>query len=191
MFKIVEYKSIDSTNTKAIKLVNKGYKAGTVVIAETQYAGRGRYGRQWFSPLGGIWMTVVLPPLFIGENTRYYTIGGVISVIQSIRLHANIKPWIKYPNDVIINSKKVSGVLAESANKEGLVVLGIGLNVNIHKKDLSPEIRDIATSLLIETGKEYNIKEIVQSILKEIKEIFFTQNKDIKEVESLYNNLIF
>ena len=148
---------VDSTNTLARDLASKGVKNGSVVIADCQEKGRGRNGKFWTSPCGcNIYMSIILRPKFTPETAQGMTILAAVSVADAIVEVASLQPQIKWPNDVLIGSKKVSGILTEMSTQNMTIeymVVGIGMNVNITEKDMDDNIKNIATSLLIESEK--------------------------------------
>lgn len=146
------YDIIDSTNSMAKKAAAEGCDEGTVIIADVQTAGRGRRGRSWSSIGGkGIWMSVVLRPEMAIEDIQLITLSASVAVVRAIFNITGIETGIKWPNDIILDGKKVCGILTEMSSEVDRInylVLGIGLNVNHRPEDFPPEIRDIATSLL-------------------------------------------
>ncbi|MHB1661355.1 MAG: biotin--[acetyl-CoA-carboxylase] ligase [bacterium] len=148
---------VDSTNTLARDLASKGVKNGSVVIADYQEKGRGRNGKLWTSPCGcNIYMSIILRPKFNPETAQGMTILAAVSVADAIVEVASLQPQIKWPNDILIDSKKVSGILTEMSTQNmtiEYIVVGIGINVNIPEKGMDGDIKDIATSLLIESKK--------------------------------------
>jgi BirA family biotin operon repressor/biotin-[acetyl-CoA-carboxylase] ligase len=148
---------VDSTNTLARDLASKGVKNGSVVIADCQEKGRGRNGKFWTSPCGSnIYMSIILRPKFSPENAQGMTIIAAVSVADAIVEAASLQPQIKWPNDILIGYKKVSGILTEMATQNMSIeylVVGIGMNVNVPENSMDESIKNIATSLLIEREK--------------------------------------
>lgn len=182
---IVYFNSIDSTNNEAKKLASSGCSEGIVIISEEQTMGRGRLGRNWVSPkFKGIWMSIVLRPDIDPMNVAKITQVGAAAVLKAIK-EQGINAYIKWPNDIVLNNKKVCGILTEMSgeiNNVNYVVMGIGINVNIDKEDFPEEIEEIATSLKIEEGKSIERKALVASILNNLEELYkeFIKNEDIK-----------
>ncbi len=164
--------TVDSTNTYTQELIRKGAGGGSVIIADHQSKGKGRFGRSWFSPAGtGLWMSVILKG--IGNETSANTVNYVciLSVVEAINDLISIKSEIKWPNDILLNKKKICGVLSEmvsSENEKNLVIAGIGLNINQTLDDFPAELREIATSLRIISGSEYVREEVIIKILKSL-----------------------
>jgi BirA family transcriptional regulator, biotin operon repressor / biotin---[acetyl-CoA-carboxylase] ligase len=154
---IVYFDTIDSTNSYAKKLGNANCVEGTVVVADMQTEGRGRLGRQWNSASGkGIWMSIVLKPNIGPEDAQIITIAAAIAVVAALKKSVGIDAGIKWPNDIIIDGKKVCGILTEmnsEMERVNFIVLGIGLNVNQTAEDFPEDIKDLATSLKIHLNK--------------------------------------
>lgn len=169
------YNTIDSTNTKAKELGTAGAKEGTVVISEEQTGGRGRLGRQWVSPkFKGIWMSIILKPDIEPMEASKITQIGAAAVCMSIN-ELGLKATIKWPNDIVLNGKKVCGILTEMSgelNKINYIVMGIGINVNIESEDFPGDIKDIATSIKIEAGEKIKRKELVASIFNNFEQLY-------------------
>ncbi len=170
---LIEFKSISSTNTWTkdnIDTLSQSHL--TLITAEEQTAGRGRYQREWFSPKGkNIYMTVhgCVSLEKNLSNACQVMASSVLMVLNSI----HISLQIKWPNDLLINGKKIGGILAESIQKKDKqhLVIGLGLNINSTVDDLA-NIGQAAGSLLIETEKEWDIKELTQLIFRQFKADF-------------------
>jgi BirA family biotin operon repressor/biotin-[acetyl-CoA-carboxylase] ligase len=166
------YRQLPTTMETAKELVKKGAAEGTVVIAGTQTTGRGRIGRTWLSPEGSLAMSVILkPPL---KNLPHLVMLASLAVVRTIKQVADLEARIKWPNDVMIKSKKVCGILIENEVKGGRVnfaVIGIGINVNFNPLDF-PEIADIATSLSHEVGTEIANVELTSTLLFELERLY-------------------
>ena len=140
----VHHRLTDSTNERAKELAAAGAPHGTLVTADEQSAGRGRQGRVWTAPP----RSAVLMSLVLRELDERLPLAAAVSVCEALPAPAAIK----WPNDVWIGRRKVAGILLEGRPQEGWAVLGIGVNVLIERADFAPELRDTATSLLIEGG---------------------------------------
>jgi len=176
------YDEVSSTNTIAHDKVAQGAEEGTLVIAECQTAGRGRLGRPWFSPKGkGIWMSLVLKPKIPLFFTPQLTLLTAVAACRSIRRVCAVDVRIKWPNDLLISGKKVTGILLEtSAEDERMkyTVCGIGISVNLKQDDYPKELKQIATSLAIEAGQEIERELIIAAFLKEfedLSELYYSQ----------------
>ncbi|KOS69138.1 biotin--acetyl-CoA-carboxylase ligase [Lysinibacillus contaminans] len=162
---------VDSTQTIAHKLAQEGAPDGTIVIGEEQTAGRGRMARPWESAHGtGIWMTIIVRPDVTPQQASSYTLVVAVAVSKAIKaLYKNVEPAIKWPNDLLINGKKCTGILTEMQAEADCVqalLVGIGINANQVEADFSPEIADIATSLRLAAGEEINRAALVATILQ-------------------------
>ncbi|MCX5693034.1 MAG: biotin--[acetyl-CoA-carboxylase] ligase [Candidatus Omnitrophica bacterium] len=166
--KIYSYKETDSTNNTAYNLAIHGEKEGSIVIAESQTAGRGRMGRKWVSPKSkGAYFSVILRPDILPKEVSGITLLSALSVAKTIREMADLAAFIKWPNDVLINSQKVCGILTEmnaETDKINFVIIGIGININT-KKELLPKG---ATSIMEEYGAEISRVDIVRGIFKNL-----------------------
>lgn len=187
---VIYYEETDSTNTALRKLVTDSMEEGTVVIAEYQNAGKGRLGRMWTSPKGaGVWMSILLRPDMPPNEASKLTLIAGLSVCKAIRSLTGLNADIKWPNDVLINGKKICGILTEM-NAEmdhiNFIILGIGVNVNM--SEFSEELSEVATSLKIEGGKLYLRKAIVQIILQEFEKSYnnYVLGNDFEEFANEY-----
>lgn len=167
--KIIYFERLNSTNETAWDLASKGEEEGAVIIAKIQEKGKGRLGRSWFSPEGGLWLSFILKPsLKISEVNKITLMAGV-SIAESIREKYDLDARLKWVNDVLIHGKKISGILAESSitgRKVNFVILGIGVNVNI--VHFPTELRKIATSLAIELGKHVSITDFTLTLISRL-----------------------
>jgi len=169
--KILEFEKLDSTQKIAKELAEKGEKEWTVILAKEQTQGIGRKGDFWYSPRGGLYFSVILPQAKIEklEILRDLTPFLISKVIFE---EFKIKPFIKFPNDIYLNGKKIGGIMLQNiiSPQKQISILGIGLNTNI--KEFPEDLKDKATSLLIELKKEVSNQKILEKILKEIKKTF-------------------
>jgi BirA family biotin operon repressor/biotin-[acetyl-CoA-carboxylase] ligase len=169
--KILEFEKLESTQKKA-KEILKNSKAWTTILAKEQTGGYGRKGNFWYSPKGGLYFSVILPKTKI-KNLQILTFLAAFCVAKVLNDKFGVKTFIKWPNDVWLNGKKICGILTENLilgkNVENSII-GIGLNTNI---DQFPEhLNPIATSFKIELKKTIDNEMILKRILNEIKEIF-------------------
>ncbi|MHC1748991.1 MAG: biotin--[acetyl-CoA-carboxylase] ligase [Cellulosilyticaceae bacterium] len=167
------YNEIESTNERAKAWAREGAVEGSLVIADSQTMGKGRLGRNWVSPSGtGIWMSLILRPDLPPTKTYQLTLLAGIAMCEAIKKHTALEAGIKWPNDIVIEGKKVCGILTEmSAEVQCIhyVVVGIGVNVNTKKLD---ESIPHATSLALIGNQEYSRKEIIKSFLEEFEKIY-------------------
>lgn len=172
---IVYYKKINSTQRAATELANAGADEGTVVVAESQTDGRGRIGRHWWSPPGGIYLSVILRPALKPVEAVKFTLIAGVSVAKVIAKLTDLEPKLKWPNDIIINEKKAGGILTEmNAEVECInyIVIGMGINVNTRMAHFPEEIAGIATSLREEYGQEVSCVRLVQEILAQLESLY-------------------
>ncbi|MBQ9965758.1 MAG: biotin--[Clostridia bacterium] len=174
--------SVDSTNTLAKLRAKEGADEGYIVIASHQTAGRGRLGRSFSSPDGtGIYMSIILKPALSPEKTVLITTAAAVAVSQAIEELSGKQTQIKWVNDILINGKKVCGILTEGSidpqsKNLDFAVLGIGINVFRPKNDFCDEIKDIAGAVF----DKYN-EEIKTNLILKIIENFFYYYKVIEE----------
>jgi len=166
------YPEIGSTNDEAFRLGVAGAPEGTAVIADSQTKGRGRLQRVWHSPPGSnIYTSILLRPNFPPDQAPRISIAAGVAVAEILSQYCQGLVELKWPNDVLLNRKKVCGILAQmkaSASDIDFVVLGMGINVNIGYNQLPPDIRTIATSLAIETCREIDRQELIISLYENI-----------------------
>lgn len=172
--KIYYFDTIDSTNIKAKELAYKEDE-GTLVIAEEQTLGRGRLGRTWISPKKkGIWMSIILKPSIDPMKVAKITQIGAAAIALALE-DLGIEAFIKWPNDIVMNGKKVCGILTEMScelNMINYVIMGVGINVNLDSEDFQGEVSKVGTSLKIETGEKINRKELLGLFLNRFEELY-------------------
>lgn len=174
------FDSIDSTNKKAKELALDA-KEGTVVISEEQIGGKGRLGRTWISPKNkGIWMSIVLKPSIEPSKVSKVTQIGAIAVVKALE-NMGIKSQIKWPNDILVNGKKICGILTEMSGELNMIdyiIMGIGINVNLDEKDIPNDLKHKATSIKIEEGKYIDRKKLTANILNTFEKYYIDFKKD-------------
>jgi BirA family biotin operon repressor/biotin-[acetyl-CoA-carboxylase] ligase len=170
--KIHFFEAVDSTNTKAYEFALRGAREGEVVIAESQKKGRGRLGREWFSPpFSNLYLSVILRPKIPPHQASLITLMAAVATADALRKFSGLDPRIKWPNDVLLNDRKVAGLLNEihsEADRIHFVILGIGINLNMDESMVSKEIRSRATSLKKEMGQTISRKEFLKTLLGEL-----------------------
>ncbi|MGA8943871.1 MAG: biotin--[acetyl-CoA-carboxylase] ligase [Thermoactinomyces sp.] len=170
--------STPSTQILAHKLAKDGAPEGTVVVAEEQVEGRGRMGRFWYSPPEtGIWMSLILRPPIPLVDASHLTLLASVAVRAAIEKETGLKIRIKWPNDLLIDGKKVCGILTELRGEHDqihYVIMGIGMNVNVNESDFPIELRKTGTSLAMESGRIIHRASLVASILGELEQTYFT-----------------
>lgn len=174
--RIICFRETDSTNEVAFKLAEEGAEEGTVVIAEKQRRGKGRLGRRWESPAGvNLYCSVILRPPILPMQAAQLTFLSSVAVASAISETTALRPAIKWPNDVLINGRKVAGLLNEMSaetEKVNFVVLGIGVNINMQLTQFPDDLRHPATSLAQEAGKAINRIEFTRNLLKTLDELY-------------------
>jgi BirA family biotin operon repressor/biotin-[acetyl-CoA-carboxylase] ligase len=173
MGKTIHYfQTLDSTNSKAYQLALNGAEEGEVVISESQEKGRGRLGRQWFSPpYLNLYLSIILRPKISPHQASLNTLMAAVATADAIQKFSGLVPLIKWPNDILLRDRKVAGLLNEihsEMDRIHFVILGIGVNLNMDEKMFSKEIRTVATSLKIETGQTVSRKVFLQFFLQEL-----------------------
>ncbi len=166
------YEQVGSTNDVALDLATKGAPEGTIVVAEQQARGRGRFGRTWFSPPGrNLILSLVLRPSFSPGRISQLGIATAVSAAVCLRDLFEVPALIKWPNDVYIAGKKAGGILTELGAELDVIhhaVVGIGLNLNVEKHEIPLRLRHNCTSVRIETGKKCNRIDVLISLLTEL-----------------------
>jgi BirA family biotin operon repressor/biotin-[acetyl-CoA-carboxylase] ligase len=166
------FEQTTSTNDIAARLARDGIKEGVVVFAESQTHGRGRLGRQWVSPARkGLWLSILLRPNLPPQAATRVTVAAATALARAISGQTGLAPEIKWPNDILIDGKKVVGILTEmTAELDHIneVILGIGVDVNLSAAELPPDLRKTATSLKIESGQAVDRAGLAVAILREL-----------------------
>jgi len=170
--RVIYYPSLTSTMEVARRAAQRGAAEGTVIITDEQTAGRGRVRRIWLSPRGNIALSIILYP-----NIDYLPsliMLASLAVVYSIEAVTGLKLQLKWPNDVLINSRKVCGILIENSVRRGRVdyaIIGIGINVNLRLADF-PEVSPVATSLGDELGREVSRLDLIRRLLVEVERLY-------------------
>lgn len=166
------FQETTSTNDIVEKFARDGVKEGVVVFAESQTKGRGRLGRKWVSPpRKGLWFSVLLRPSLRPQEATQLTVVAATALARAIETQTNLKPDIKWPNDLLLGGRKVAGILTElsaEVDRVNHVIVGIGLDVNQTASDFPPEVRKLATSLKLESGQPVHRAELAAAILQEL-----------------------
>lgn len=188
------FDTIDSTNTKAKELAESGHPTGTLVVSEQQTAGRGRRGRSWESPSGiGIFMTLMLKPDINPNNASMLTLVTALATARALRRVANVPALIKWPNDLVVNGKKICGMLTEmSAQFDYINNIVIGIGINVHNEAFPEEIAETASSLLLECGHRFHRADIIEAFLEEFEAAYevYLKTEDMEGLQEDYNELL-
>ena len=186
-------KETDSTNSWIKRLAKEGAEHGTLAVAEFQSAGRGRFDRKWEAPEGSsIMMTLLLRPEFSPQYASMLTLVMGLAVAQAVE-ELGFEVSIKWPNDVVISRKKICGILTEMGTngvKINYVLIGVGINVNL--KEFPEEMQDKATSLILESGQEYDRNQVISQVMKyfEINYEKFVQTCDFTHLLEDYHKIL-
>ncbi len=190
--KLVQLEVTDSTNNEIRRQAVKGLLHGLVVVAQEQTAGRGRQGHLWISQKqSGIWMSAMLVPDIPVEKTPMITLVAAMAVTSAIKGCLGLNAMIKWPNDIILNKRKVCGILTEmSTDAEGnrYVVLGVGINTNV--KEFSEEISQVAGSLYVEGGMEVDEQQLLEALGRSFEHYYdeFLKTQDLSYIMEEYNS---
>jgi len=171
------YTRVGSTN-EIIKrmLIDEKLKEGTVVVAGRQEKGRGRLGRRWESPRGGLWFSLLLSPNLPLTRVALLSLVFAVAIARGLENFISHKIKIKWPNDIYVEDKKIAGILLElSGEFDGAdyVIAGIGVNVNIKSSDFTRDLKDTATSLLEQCSESFDNSEVLIRMLQSIEDYYF------------------
>lgn len=191
---ICYFDSIDSTNTKAKELAEEGHPSGTLVVADRQTAGKGRRGRSWESPTGiGIFMTLMLKPEINPNNASMLTLVAAMATTRAIRRVTGVPAMIKWPNDIVMNGKKVCGILTEmSAQFDYINHIVIGIGINVHNEDFPEEIAKTASSLYLESGQHIHRASLIEAFLEEFEDVYaeYLKTEDMEGLQKEYDAML-
>jgi BirA family biotin operon repressor/biotin-[acetyl-CoA-carboxylase] ligase len=170
------HEAVASTNTAAATLAQEGAPHGTVVVADSQTAGRGRLGRQWHSPPGkNLHCSILLRAMPAhGQQPLWLSWVPLIAALaagRAVQTVAGLKISVKWPNDILAGERKLGGILCESGGlgtAQAFVIVGIGLNVNIRRDEFPDELRDLATSVAVEAGRPFDRAALLAALLLEM-----------------------
>lgn len=181
---IRHYTRVNSTMDIARRVAREGASEGTVIVADEQTRGRGRLGREWLSRRGeSLSLSVILHPA-VGQLSQLNMVAS-LAAVRSITEVTGLKPLIKWPNDILLSSKKVSGILIENIFDGAFLkaaVVGIGINVNLDPASF-PEIAAIATSLSIEAGRRVSTQDLTARLLQEFDELY----RELRRTGTVYD----
>ena len=162
--------SVPSTMDRAWERAASGAEPGLVIVAAEQTGGRGRFGRRWNSPRGGLWLSALLPEIAEVPAT-YLPIAGALAVARAAKRLGSPAVRLRWPNDAMIGSRKVAGVLAEARTLPGQIarrVVGVGWNVNLGPEAFEGDLAGLATSISIETGNPQDLSRAFEALLVEL-----------------------
>lgn len=192
---VLYFDTIDSTNTKAQELAEKGYPSGTLVVADKQESGKGRRGRSWVSPSGtGIFMTLMIKPDINPNNASMLTLVAALAVAKAITSVTGEEALIKWPNDIVVNGKKVCGILTEmNAQFDYINHIVVGIGINVHNESFPEEISQMASSLMIEAGgKRFHRAQIIAETMSYFEQYYdtFLKTQDLSALVREYDKLL-
>ncbi len=192
---VLYFDTIDSTNTKAQELAEKGYPSGTLVVADKQDSGKGRRGRSWVSPSGtGIFMTLMIKPDINPNNASMLTLVAALAVAKAITSVTGEEAMIKWPNDIVVNGKKVCGILTEmNAQFDYINHIVVGIGINVHNESFPEEISQMASSLMIEAGgKRFHRAQIIAETMSYFEQYYdtFLKTQDLSALVREYDELL-
>ena len=180
------FDSLDSTQNQALKMAGDPANDGSVIIAEKQTGGKGRSGRKWVSPKGGIWLSLILYPKFDISITTLFPIASALALSKAIEQVFKISPELKWPNDLTIKSKKLAGMLVDvslESNKIEKLVLGVGINFDVDVKGIEKTLKKTpnfyGVASLGEHKKEVKASYLVQVFFIELEKIYESLNKKV------------
>jgi len=184
------FDSIESTQNQALKMAKEKENNGTVIIAEKQTGGRGRSGRKWISPKGGIWFSIILYPKFDISNTTLFPIASSLALSIAIQKTCKISTELKWPNDITIKGKKLAGMLIDASfesNKIENLILGVGINFSVNIKEIERVLKKTPNYYGISSLNEQKNKskplELIQSFLVELEKVYEKlNNNQTKEI---------
>lgn len=192
---VLYFDTIDSTNIKAQELAEKGYQSGTLVVADKQESGKGRRGRSWVSPSGtGIFMTLMIKPDINPNNASMLTLVAALAVAKAITSVTGEEALIKWPNDIVVNGKKVCGILTEmNAQFDYINHIVVGIGINVHNESFPEEISQMASSLMIEAGgKRFHRAQIIAETMSYFEQYYdtFLKTQDLSALVREYDKLL-
>ena len=176
---IVCYEEVESTNQLAKEAADKGAVEGTIILAEEQKGGQGRIGREFYSPKGGIWLSFILRPELKAVLATRATYIASLALAKTIDKLTTLEPRIKWPNDILIDGAKVSGILTEMGaelDQINYLVIGIGINANFSKSELPKKVEASVTTLFSELGSKIDRVDFIQQLLSFIEESYQSIN---------------
>ena len=168
------YKEVSSTNTIAKFLAVNDIENGSVVISEKQSNARGRSGKHWASPLGGVWLSIILHPHIDYSKLSLLTLTTGVAVAKALERMGIENAEIKWPNDIMINDKKVCGILTEAVTQFNTIeniIIGVGIDVNIDMADFPEELQDGTTTIAQELGENVDENTLIRIFLEEFEKI--------------------
>lgn len=190
---IIYFPETDSTNIQAKRLGETDHKNGTAVVTKMQTAGRGRRGKSWISPEGNIYFSILLYPDVRVDRASMITLIAAMAVAKAIREIEGLETMIKWPNDVVADGKKLCGILTESSTDlEYIQYVVVGIGINCNQEEFDKEIRDMATSISLQTGIEVNRSRLLAKVFDCFEDYYetFMKTEDLTELSGEYNEML-
>ncbi len=189
--KIIHKEITGSTNLDIKELAMNGAEEGSVVQADMQTAGRGRRGRNWVSEKGdSLLFSLLLRPDILPDKASQITLLMALAVAKVLRESYNFAAMIKWPNDIVVNNKKVCGILTEMyPNADGKFFVIVGCGINVGQKEIPNDLQGVATSLFLESNTVLSTEELLQGVLAEFEQHYdrFLQNETLEAFADEYN----
>ncbi len=184
------FDSVDSTQNQALKMTEESIKDGTAIIAEKQTGGKGRSGRKWISPKGGIWLSLILYPKFDITVTTLFPIASALALSKAIEKTFKISPELKWPNDITLKGKKLAGMLVDvslESNKIEKLILGVGINFEVNVKQIEKTLKQTpnfyGVASLADQKNNISKIQLTQTFFSELEKIYESLNK--KEIKKI------
>lgn len=188
------YDAVDSTNLRAMQEAESGAPEGTLIVADMQTAGRGRRGRSWQSPAGtNVYFTLILRPDYKPDKTSMVTLVMALAVAEGIEAACGLQTQIKWPNDIVINGRKVCGILTEMrAERDSVQHVVAGAGVNVGLQAFAPELAEKATSLQAECGVRVSRASLMVHVMKAFEKYYgiFQDTLDLSGLREKYESLL-
>lgn len=190
-WRIERYENLPSTNDIARRVGRAGAPEGLVVVARSQLNGRGRRGDTWYSPLGGLWFSLLLRPDLPAVENDLYAQYAAVALYEPLARHLNIQ--IKPPNDLYCSGRKFAGILVETevrGSKSSFAVIGIGVNVNFDRRQLPDDVQDRATTMFTESGRVFALEKLLDELLDSLAKHYELLLRDPLEIRDEYLALV-
>lgn len=190
-WRLERYDSLTSTNDIVRRVARAGAPEGLVVVARSQDVGRGRRGESWYSPVGGLWFSVLLRPGLAASENEIYAQYAAVALHQPLSRHVPVQ--LKPPNDLYCRGRKFAGILAETevrGNRSSFVVLGVGINVNFDRRQLPDDLRERATTMFTESGRVFALEKLLDELLEGLAGAYETLLSDPLEIHDEYLALV-
>ena len=187
------FEVIGSTNTTAMQMAEEGAPHGTLVVADRQDSGKGRRGRSWVMPAGiAIAMSIVLKPEeLLPGNAPMLTLVSALAVARAIREQTGLEAAIKWPNDIVIDGKKVCGMLTEMSTQIDYINhIVVGIGINVHNEQFPEELIDRATSLYLASGKHFSRAVLVEAVCENFEHYYeiFMRTQELSGLQAEYDS---